>query len=70
MKLNDRVYDILKWFVLVVIPALTVFYSVIDEVFQIGYSDIVCKLSAGLCACLGAVLGISTAEYNKDNYNG
>lgn len=65
MKLNNKVYDILKWLVLVVIPALTVFYSVIDEVFKIGCSDIVAKLSAALCACLGAILGISSSEYYK-----
>ena len=70
MKLNDHVYDILKWLVLIVIPALTLFYTVIDEVFFIGYSDIVAKLSAGLCACLGTILGISSTQYYKGSDNG
>jgi len=65
MKLPSKVYDVLKWLVLIVIPALTTFYAVLDKVFGWGYSDIVTTISAAACACLGAIIGISTAEYNK-----
>lgn len=65
MKIPDRVYDVLKWLVVIVIPALTVLYAVIDEVFHIGYSDVVSKLSSAVCTCIGAIIGISTAQYNK-----
>lgn len=66
MKLPNAVYDRLKWLVLVVIPALTTFYKVLDAVFGWGYADVVLTISVGFCACLGAILGISTAEYNKE----
>lgn len=65
MQLPSKLYDILKWVVMIVIPALTTFYVVLDNVFKWGMAEIVATISAGLCACLGAVLGISTAEYNK-----
>lgn len=64
--LPDRMYDLLKWLVLCVIPALTTFYCVCDKVFGWGYAEIVATISAALCTCLGTILGISTAQYNKD----
>ncbi len=67
MKLPDSVYDVLKWLVLCVIPALTTFYCVVDKVFNWGYSEIVATISAALCTCIGTILGISTAEYRRDN---
>lgn len=64
MKLSNKAYDILKWLVLIVIPAVTSFYVVLDGVFHWGYADIVAKISAALCTCIGAIVGISTAQYN------
>ena len=66
MKLPNAVYDKLKWLVLVVIPALTTFYKVLDTVFGWGYAETVITISVAACACLGAILGISTAQYNKE----
>lgn len=66
--MSNKTYDILKWLVLIVIPSLTTFYCICDGVFGWGYSDIVSKISAGFCACLGAIIGISTAQYNKGNH--
>lgn len=66
MKLPDSVYNKLKWLVISVIPSLTTFYAVLDAVFGWGYKETVATISAGLCACLGVILGISTAEYNKN----
>lgn len=66
MKLPNAVYDVLKWVVMCVIPALTTFYCVCDKVFAWGYAEIVATISSAFCACLGTILGISTAEYNKD----
>lgn len=65
MKLPNKVYDVLKWLALCVIPALTTFYCVCDHTLGWGYADIVAPISAGLCACIGTIIGISTAEYRK-----
>lgn len=65
MQLPDKIYDIMKWLVMCVIPALTTLYCVIDKTFGWGYAEIVATISAAVCTCLGTILGISTAQYNK-----
>ena len=65
MKLPNKVYDILKWIVMVCIPALTTAYVGLDSVFGWGYADVVAKVSAIVCTLIGALIGISTAQYNK-----
>lgn len=65
MKIGNKAYDVLKWLCLVCIPAVTVFYCVLDGVFAWGYSDTVAKISAAVCTLIGTLIGISTAEYNR-----
>lgn len=63
--LSNRVYDILKWCVMIAIPALTTAYVGLSGVWGWPYAEEVAKTSAVICTLLGALLGISTAEYNK-----
>ena len=66
MKLPDKVYDILKWIVMIVIPALATAYVGLAAIWGFPYADEVAKTAAVICTLLGALLGISTAQYNKD----
>ena len=63
--LNNRVYDVLKWCVMIAIPALTTAYVGLSGVWNWPFAEEVAKTSAVLCTLLGALLGISTAQYNK-----
>ena len=65
MKMNNKLYDILKWVVMIVIPALTTAYVGLAAIWAFPYAEEVAKTSAVICALLGALLGISSAEYNK-----
>ena len=65
MKLPDSVYTVLKWLVVICIPALTVAYTGLDACFGWGYADTVAKVSAIVCTLIGSLIGISTAEYNR-----
>lgn len=65
MILSDRVYDILKWVVVIVIPALTTAYVGLATIWGFPYATEIAKTSAVVCTLLGALLGISTAQYNK-----
>ena len=66
MKLPDKIYIVMKWLVMICIPALTTAYVGLDAVFGWGYGETVAKVSAILCTLLGALIGISTADYYKD----
>lgn len=65
MKLPDKVYDVLKWLDLIVIPAVATFYRVMCPIWGWPLGDEVAATATAICALLGAILGISTAEYRK-----
>lgn len=65
MKMNNKLYDVLKWFVMIVLPALATAYVGLAAVWGFPYAEEVAKTSAVVCTLLGALLGISTAEYNR-----
>ena len=64
MKLNDKLYDALKWLVMIVLPALTTAYVGLAAIWGFPCAEEVSKTSAVVCTLLGALLGISTAQYN------
>lgn len=66
MKIPDKLYDILKWVTMVVIPALTAAYVGLASIWGFPYASEVSKTSAVVCTLLGTLLGISTAQYNKE----
>lgn len=66
MKLNDTVYQWLKWITLICIPAVTTAYVGLSAVWGWPYADQIAKTSAVICVLLGSLLGISTATYYKD----
>lgn len=65
--LKDSVYNVLKWLVMIVIPACGTAYVGLAAIWAWPYAEEVAKTSAVVCTLLGALLGISTAEYNKQD---
>ena len=65
MKIPSPVYDVLKWIVMIVLPALSTAYVGLAAIWQWPMADEVAKTCSVVCVLLGALLGISTAEYNK-----
>ena len=71
MKIPDKLYDILKWLVIIVLPALATLYAALSAVWAWPYSDQVVTTITAVDTFLGAVLCLSTATYNKEgNENG
>ena len=66
MQLNSKVYDILKWITMIVLPALATAYVGLSAIWGWPYSTEVAKTTTVICTLLGALLGISTAQYKKD----
>lgn len=67
MVMNNKVYDVLKWIVMIVIPAITTAYVGLAAIWGFPFAEEVAKTSAVVCTLLGALLGISNAQYYKDN---
>lgn len=67
MKIPDRVYDVLKWCVLVFIPAATSLYVGLSMVWGWPLAEQIAKTSALVCAFLGALLGISNLSYKLNS---
>lgn len=68
MQLNSKVYDVLKWITMIVLPALATAYVGLAAIWGWPYADQVAKTTTVICTLLGALLGISTAQYNRVQY--
>jgi hypothetical protein len=67
MKLNDSVYDILKWLVIIVLPACATLYAALSSVWGWPFAEQVTTTITAVDTFLGAVLCISTVNYNKED---
>lgn len=67
MKLTDKAYDLMKWLVIIVLPALATLYAALAAVWTWPLADQVVTTITALDTFLGAVLCISTATYNTKN---
>ncbi len=63
--ISNKMYDVLKWITLICIPALSTAYVGLSAVWGWPYATEVAKTAVVICTLLGALLGISTAQYNK-----
>lgn len=66
MKLNDKVYDVLKDIAQVWIPALATLYFALAQIWGFPYGEEVVATLTAVDAFLGAVLKINSIAY----YNG
>ena len=65
MKLSNKVYDVLKWIAQIALPALATVIVAVCTIWNLPYIEqIVCTITA-IDTFLGVILGISTAQYNK-----
>lgn len=65
MIMNDKVYDIMKWIAQLILPALGALYFALANIWGFPYGEQIVGTITAVDAFLGAVLGISTAQYNK-----
>ncbi len=65
LKLNNKVFDYLKWITIILIPAATTLYVTLAPVWNLPCAEEVSKTSMAIVTFLGAILGISTISYIK-----
>lgn len=70
MKLPDRVYKVMKWLVVIVLPAIGTLYAALSAVWGWPRSQDVVTTITAVDTFLGAVLCISTVNYNKAEKEG
>ena len=69
MKISNKLYDILKWLVIIVLPAAGTLYAALSTVWGWPYSEEIVTTITAVDTFLGAVLCISSATYNKGEQN-
>ena len=67
MKLSDKQYNVLKWVALVFLPAAGTLYGTLSDIWGIPFGDEIVRTVVAIEFFLGALLGISTIQYNKNN---
>jgi hypothetical protein len=65
MKLSNKVYDILKAIALIWLPAIGTLYFALAGIWSLPYPEEIVGTITAIDTFLGAVLGISSANYNK-----
>lgn len=63
--LKNKVYDILKWIVVIFLPALNTLIFALGGVLGFD-SSVVCGVISAVTVFLGALIGVSTHQYRKD----
>ncbi len=63
MRLPDKVYDILKWVCLILLPASSTLYWSLANIWGWPYAEQVTGTIAAVGTFLGVLLGISTHAY-------
>ena len=66
MKMSNKLYDVLKWVALILLPAVGTFYFALAGIWDFPYAEQVVGTITAVDTLLGALLGISSAQYNKN----
>lgn len=67
MTLKNETYDLLKWIAMIVLPALGTLYFALASIWGLPYGEQIVGTITAIDAFLGALLGVSTNRYNKEN---
>ena len=68
--ISNKVYDALKFVAQIVLPALGALYFALSQIWGLPYGEQIVGTITAIDAFLGALLGISTAQYKKGAENG
>lgn len=66
MKLNNKAYDTLKWIAQILLPALGTLYFTLSKVLNLPFASEVVGTISAVDVFLGAILGLSSMEYDKE----
>lgn len=64
--MSNKVYDILKFVAQILLPAIGTLYFALARIWNFPYAEEIVGTITAIDAFLGALLGISTIQYNKN----
>ena len=65
--MSNKLYDVLKWIALILLPALGTLYFALAGIWGFPYGEQIVGTITAIDCFLGALLGISNAVYKKGN---
>ena len=69
MRISNEAYDVLKYVAQYLLPALGTLVFALAKIWGLPYGEEIVGTITAIDAFLGALLGISTYTYNKDQEN-
>lgn len=66
MKFSNSTYDVIKWVAQILLPAIGTLYFALAQIWGLPYAEQIVGSISAIDCFLGALLGISTALYNKE----
>lgn len=64
--LNNKTYSLLKWVALILLPALGTLYFALASIWGLPFGEQIVGTITAIDTFLGAILGISTSNYKKN----
>lgn len=65
-KMENHVYDVLKYIAQIVLPAFATLYFALAKIWGFPYGEEIVGTISAVDVFLGALLQISTNQYNKE----
>lgn len=65
MTMTNKTYDILKWIAQIALPALGALYAALASIWGFPFGEEVVGTISAVDVFLGALLQVSTSNYNK-----
>ena len=65
MQMSNKTYDTLKWVAMILLPALGTLYFTLSRIWGFPFGEQIVGTLSALDVFLGAILKISTDQYNK-----
>lgn len=64
--ISNKVYDVLKWIATYLLPAMGTLYFALARIWNLPYGEEIVGTIVAVDAFIGALIGISTIQYNKN----
>lgn len=70
MQFSDKSYNLIKWIAQLVLPAAGTLYFALSQIWGFPYGEEIVGTITAIDVFLGALIGISTVQYNKSVSDG